>query len=95
MPNIIEIKTGNTLFGVSETEAIALINSKRYIMEGELVDISADVAIEIIEQERKKIIEEREELERQKTDLYIKRENLKIERKQFEQEKKNQINKHG
>ena len=83
------------MFGVSETEAIALINSKRYIMEGELVDVSADVAIEIIEQERKKIIEEREELERQKTDLYIKRENLKIERKQFEQEKKNQINKHG
>ena len=51
------------MFGETETEAIVLINSKRYIMEG-IIDVSADVAIEIIEQERKKIIEEKRIRER-------------------------------
>jgi len=84
---IIEIKTGNKLENVPDGKAETLVQSGRYYYDGEKVEVSPELATELLEAEKQALIEEREELEAQKADLVIKRENFELEKQQFEAEK--------
>jgi|GEM_PF-2151101 len=91
MATIIEIKTGNRLENVADGKAATLVQSGRYYYEGEKVEVSPDLATELLEAEKQALIEEREELEAQKSDVTIKRENLQIDIAAFETEKQKHV----
>jgi len=84
---IIEIKTGNKLENVPDGKAETLVQSGRYYYDGEKVEVSPELATELLEAEKQALIEEREELEAQKADVTIKRENLQIDIADFETKK--------
>ena len=77
MATIIEIKTGNRLENVADGKAATLVQSGRYYYEGEKVEVSPDLATELLEAEKQALADEKAAFETEKQTFATNKQNNK------------------
>lgn len=69
MADIVEISTGTIIKNVSQRKAIIMCQTGRYYIVGQKVEVSVDLATEILEKEKESLIAEREMFEKEKAEF--------------------------